>query len=254
MTSNNGDVNNALMCGLDIGASRISMPHSQPEEKRTSPDARPAENCTGIMTQEATNISCINLFREQGRTQSMPDLTSQTPGDPIGESKIQRHRHSMPVFPTEAKRRVSFDSIKIREYQRQLGDNPSCEKGPPISISWDHHNEMEFTVDDYEQYHPNRRDRSELLIPADERADMLMESGHSRKEIWAAVSQVNISKKKRRDSANEDEKVVALMQSVSRKFKRFMKPKSKKKLLKCGKMYLKAKWPFPIWEKPRKEI
>lgn len=30
-------------------------------------------------------------------------------------------------------RRVKFDSVRIREYERTLGDNPSCSSGAPIA-------------------------------------------------------------------------------------------------------------------------
>lgn len=51
-------------------------------------------------------------------------------------------------------RRVNFGKVTVREYQRALGDNPSCSTGVPISISNVYNSiHKEVTVDEYEVQH-----------------------------------------------------------------------------------------------------
>ena len=53
----------------------------------------------------------------------------------ISRSRGGRVNSSVEVLPTLKEtdsRNVIFDAIRIREYERSLGDNPSCSTGPPI--------------------------------------------------------------------------------------------------------------------------
>jgi hypothetical protein len=67
---------------------------------------------------------------------------------------------------------VSFDRIKIREYERTLGDNPSCTSGPPISIGWTYLHSYDFPIDEYER-NKTVRSKREFRLPAGHRADLL---------------------------------------------------------------------------------
>jgi hypothetical protein len=77
--------------------------------------------------------------------------------------------HNRPNFS------VIFDSIIIREYERVVGDNPSCSRGPPISIGWSYVLAHQYPLDDYElliktpkrskkQFHLNADIRTHLLV------------------------------------------------------------------------------------------
>jgi hypothetical protein len=70
---------------------------------------------------------------------------------------------------------VSFDRIKIREYERTLGDNPSCTSGPPISIGWTCLHSYDYPIDEYERNKTVRRTRREFRLPAGHRTDLLMQ-------------------------------------------------------------------------------
>lgn len=50
-------------------------------------------------------------------------------------------------------RSVSFHSVDIREYDRTIGDNPSCRSGPPLSLDWSYSKKYEKpkSLDEYEK-------------------------------------------------------------------------------------------------------
>lgn len=70
---------------------------------------------------------------------------------------------------------VIFDKIEIREYERIVGDNPSCSRGPPISIGWEYLLGYQYPLNDYEQLiRPPRRSKKEFHLAADKRTHLLV--------------------------------------------------------------------------------
>jgi hypothetical protein len=69
---------------------------------------------------------------------------------------------------------VVFDRIKIREYERTLGDNPSCTSGPPISLGWTYLHSCDYPIDEYERNKTVRRSKRALRLPAGRRTELLM--------------------------------------------------------------------------------
>jgi hypothetical protein len=71
---------------------------------------------------------------------------------------------------------VSFDTIEIREYERVVGDNPSCSKGPPISIGWECLLCRLYRISDYENHiRGPRRTKKEFHLAADKRTHLLVD-------------------------------------------------------------------------------
>ena len=69
---------------------------------------------------------------------------------------------------------VRFDRVIVREYERTVGDNPSCTSGPPIAIGWSYSPTTVFDLDRYEEIKsPLRRDRRDLFLSASERTSIL---------------------------------------------------------------------------------
>jgi len=72
-------------------------------------------------------------------------------------------------------RRCSFTSVSVREHESCLGDNPSCQEGAPISLSWTVTSEKSVPLEDFESSRKNqRRDRRELILCPAERRKMLI--------------------------------------------------------------------------------
>lgn len=83
---------------------------------------------------------------------------------------------------------VAFDRITIREYERTLGDNPSCTSGPPITIGWICLNSYECALDEYERT-KSRRNKRDFYLSAAFRNDLLtQEWGCPEKDIRKAVA------------------------------------------------------------------
>lgn len=50
-----------------------------------------------------------------------------------GGSKSMLSRESATQKAKQKKKSVRFHDIQIRDYERTVGDNPSCSSGPPIA-------------------------------------------------------------------------------------------------------------------------
>ena len=70
---------------------------------------------------------------------------------------------------------VRFNAIEVREYERIVGDNPSCSKGPPISIGWGYIVHRHYPINDYEHLvRGPRRTKKEFHLAADHRTNLLI--------------------------------------------------------------------------------
>lgn len=113
---------------------------------------------------------------------------------------FSREEPSSDVDPTSPTRRISFDVVEIREYNRILSDNPATSKGPPVGLGWNYSPDETIKIDleTYESYQCNaRRSKRELAIPSQVREEMLLEEGYSRLEIAKTVREVRKIREKR---------------------------------------------------------
>lgn len=107
--------------------------------------------------------------RNSSLTVSGTLLTSQCHIQGILKTSKKSHEQKEPD------RQVVFDSIEIREYERIVGDNPSCTRGPPISIGWSYYVLQRCDVEYYEtSVRPPPRSKKEFHLAADQRTQMLM--------------------------------------------------------------------------------
>lgn len=102
-------------------------------------------------------------------------------------------------------KKVSFDKITVRSYDRTVTDNPTCSSGVPIGISWEYDpRHLEVPLESYETSRDGyRRNKNQLRIPAHIRHDMLRyEFDVSREEILDTMREVRITKKQRSDTVD----------------------------------------------------
>jgi len=120
-------------------------------------------------------------------------------------------------------RRVSFDAVEIREYNRILTDNPATSNGPPIGLGWVYFPEDTITLDldTYESYQCDlRRSRRELTIPSVVREEILLSEGYTRSEIAKVVRETRKIRERRNISFHHqkydkiDERVEELKRAI----------------------------------------
>jgi len=130
---------------------------------------------------------------------------------------------------SSSKRRVSFSCVEIRKYPIILGDNPSCQKGAPLSIDWNYFEKNDHFIDDYElERNGNRRSKCEFKVgPVARKRILKEESGVTEERIRYAIMAVNQVQQRRLESRNckqlkwEDkkDKMIKKLKSIIKKTK-----------------------------------
>lgn len=167
----------------------------------------------------------------------------------VNESKLDSKDLTSSELSKDDKR-VTFDTIEIREYPRALGDNPSVTVGPPISIGWKHRQSYTLDVDQYENYKDGieipqqegstarlrrRRTSAEFQLPRNLREQILRDecsqddqdaqdagTACTAEEIKARIKEVQRAKRQRQNSyaLQEFEHLEVFFESCWRKFQR----------------------------------
>ncbi len=127
---------------------------------------------------------------------------------------------------------VSFHSVNIREYDRTIGDNPSCSYGIPIGLDWSHSSEISVNLDDYEKAKSyNNGKKIVPRISAVKRESLLkMNLGYTDEEIKKHLKDTKRIQRSRSltDIVSPYWRIHHACQSASRKIKRGFKKNKKK--------------------------
>lgn len=104
---------------------------------------------------------------------------------------------------SDSKKQVSYSSTAVRFFHMIIGDNPSVDEGVPVTIDWEHHNEIEYGVEDYENDHrtPTKKAQDMKLTP-EKRKDIAKTLGLTDRKIR------KISIKVKSESLTRKEKVI----------------------------------------------
>ncbi|KAI2498830.1 hypothetical protein MHU86_15683 [Fragilaria crotonensis] len=103
-------------------------------------------------------------------------------------------------------RNVSFTNLSIREYNVELGDNPSCSCGVPISLGWDYEEQEALPLDQVEDPDATaiggsssrrRRKTHELILSYNDRRRLLKSAGYSKEELQECLQTVQKVKHER---------------------------------------------------------
>jgi hypothetical protein len=68
-----------------------------------------------------------------------------------------------------------------------LGDHPNCRYGPPITIAWDYLEYEPLPLNEYESHHSRRRPIRKLYLFKPKRQKILIDSGHTMREMNKAA-------------------------------------------------------------------
>lgn len=103
------------------------------------------------------------------------------------------------------KRSVQFTCVTVRNYNRILGDNPSCSKGPSISIGWQYNSYVaKMSIDKFEaiRYPYRASSTKSMMLSRYEREEILKDLGYARSDIADAVRKNQKVKSQRRTTVN----------------------------------------------------
>lgn len=116
-------------------------------------------------------------------------------------------------MPPPAKKRqrqqktVTFGTVQVREYLMCLGDNPACDSGPPLSLSWDYIvPRSDKDVVEYERRRgPSRLHGTQLRLPPDARRAILRRLGESEERMDRVAQELRTVQISRESSVEDDD-------------------------------------------------
>lgn len=74
-----------------------------------------------------------------------------------------------------SKHHVSFSTVDVREYAVTIGDHPYCSSGVPLALDWSVTTFHSVDLAAFEDNHPPRRTRAELVRPWEERRELYLD-------------------------------------------------------------------------------
>lgn len=146
---------------------------------------------------------------------TMPRPSRRCGGDDMSMSTTTSSSNGKPCSNT-----VQFNNVEIREYNIILGDNPSCNGGPPLSISWDYDIEtqriipleaFELSRCDHDTsvdggcvgLSLRRRNEHELALPGYARCKILSRCNVTPKEMLQMETECDEVKKQRLETCSK---------------------------------------------------
>lgn len=116
---------------------------------------------------------------------------------------------------------ISFGTVEIRTFNRELGDHPDCRVGPPLTLSWEYLEHDAVPLDDYEATHKRR---ANLRLTSITRKNLLRNVFEvPEQDIMMAEKEVQKILKLRQKTkklSKRSEKREVVVESMRRKLKR----------------------------------
>jgi len=194
-----------------------------------------SKNDSASLNQSITNSAPTILIQTPSSTNDDPGIaplrrplrsamSSRTLHESLHRGRVQQQGK------TKMKRSVSFAQVRIREYERVMGDNPSVRAGPPLSLGWRcAADPIIMTLDDYEDGKGLPRSSSEYLVPKAVREKLLREHADvSRSDMVHTIRVIQKEKARRRKTVvnlnmqGAEER----FEGAKRKIKKILKPSS----------------------------
>lgn len=135
-----------------------------------------------------------------------PILSASTP-DSLPTTFNTKSEKGLTTKPSRKKgSTVQFSTIKIREYDRIIGDNPACSSGPPMTFDWSYTQKPPISVNEYEtSRQPRRRKKRQHLYLAftTRRNIMGLHFGATEEEMDKAEKKIKVIRKGRLKSKKD---------------------------------------------------
>eukprot|EP01082_Thalassiosira_pseudonana_P003336 g3571.t1 g3571 contig12:2345064-2346452(+) len=117
-------------------------------QSQINPPSLRSSNVADCVIPSLPNLSGLSDYTETDHADRAAGSLDDTSGN-------GRSRHSS--SSSKMRRNVSFNSVAVREYDRTIGDNPSCRSGPPLSLDWSYSKASERNLDAYEEERSTQR-------------------------------------------------------------------------------------------------
>jgi hypothetical protein len=144
--------------------------------------------------------SFIRLFKKLKRNIIFPKPVLQF----SQKQKFASNINQIYQYPKMAtNKQVTFGDLTVAEYPIELGDNPSCSRGAPLTIGWEPQLISTRNLELYEYTRVNRRSGKKLMLPVFKRSALLLKAGYSIEEICAATEQVTVVHKQRAETLKQ---------------------------------------------------
>lgn len=162
----------------------------------------PQKGIMKISTQEESLQYCIrqsNVERMSSQLKSLRQSLQKTLSQTQIISNNSQHHHA------HIKQKLQFGTIEIREYKLILGDNPQCSEGVALTLDWNYRIDEDIpkTVDDYEYYRLPRRKLKDLIMPAEDREEILLRQGVTYDELNKAAEDLDKARLLRLQTIND---------------------------------------------------
>lgn len=184
--------------------------------------SKQSQGSTGETHSRVSAVSSV-ASRRSDKSAGQPSVHSQPP------SVVSSSHSSVQSAPAASrtatsKKTVKFQTVQIREYERVVGDNPSCTIGPPIGIGWKYARTHVEDLNSYETARLGKRKRSiRLILSREEREALLLNWGASFHDIIEAVrANMKVKNQRRQTVVNigKVERIEEAFESATRKLKR----------------------------------
>eukprot|EP00580_Thalassiosira_gravida_P019651 CAMPEP_0201665306 /NCGR_PEP_ID=MMETSP0494-20130426/6490_1 /ASSEMBLY_ACC=CAM_ASM_000839 /TAXON_ID=420259 /ORGANISM="Thalassiosira gravida, Strain GMp14c1" /LENGTH=305 /DNA_ID=CAMNT_0048144233 /DNA_START=44 /DNA_END=961 /DNA_ORIENTATION=+ len=188
-----------------------------PEELNVAEEVLSAKNecCTEEASQEATSPEEEVSTKDECCSPESEAASEITASQPQEQAK-------------KPKRKVSFGTVLVRDYDLILGDHPCCSYGPPVTISWDYLEYEPVDLNLYEFHHPPRRNLREMCLNYYHRMKILTLAGYTEAEL--KLSKKDLKRAQRNRSITKSIvvhyplfKAEDAVESAGRKFTRLLK-------------------------------
>jgi hypothetical protein len=148
---------------------------------------------------------------------ALEPITTETAVSKISTDSTVRTEVSDDSSSFDGDRRVSFGAIRVREYERIVGDHPDTRIGVPLTIGWGY---LEHEVVHIDKYESERSSKGNLRMSSITRKNILHNVfGIPEEELRAAEKEVQKIKKSR-DRSKKQSTVAAKSESAWNGFRR----------------------------------
>jgi len=220
--------------GLDLSERSESEPENEESEREASIDRQSIQRERRLLSRGMldTTISSIEMKRSNSAT----DLIAASKEQPVeGKAPFQgKRRPSVMKKKNDAgasdrdlsSRSVNFGGVEIHEHEQELCESSVPLRGPALGLGWNRVSSQTFqSVDDHldkTAVAGGPRALNQLLLPTQQRVDILLQNGFSMRQIRSASREAGIVRTKRVQSARYSSRnkcFPALLNSFRKLFK-----------------------------------